>query len=173
MEVEGMDSDDNDNGDDEIDDWGDGEGDEENDDDDEDVGSDDEEIDDEIVEKFILTFHNGDYDAEFDDALSYDRSVTLSTLSTQASYSKPDNWKERNQIGLERVKEELQTCINAMSHDTSFNLKLIYRNYLDQDEEPIVWHEPILDKYWDRLDVEIDRKRQLGIVTNMTYIFRM
>ena len=38
-------------------------------DDDSSLGSDDEEIKEEIVEKFILTFSNGDYDDEFDDAL--------------------------------------------------------------------------------------------------------
>jgi hypothetical protein len=40
-----------------------------NDDDDSSLGSDDEEINYEIVEKFIRTFHNGDYDDEFNDVI--------------------------------------------------------------------------------------------------------
>jgi hypothetical protein len=48
-------------------------------------------IGDEIVEKFVRNFSNGDYDAEFDDALGLDRSVPLSAHPTQASYNKPDD----------------------------------------------------------------------------------
>jgi hypothetical protein len=61
-----------------------------------------------VVEKFIRTFSNGDYDDEFDDKLNNDRGVTLPDRLTQASYNKPDNWRERNRIGLEKVKERLQ-----------------------------------------------------------------
>ena len=35
------------------------------------------------------------------------------------------------------------------------------------NEEPIVWHEAILDHYWDQLDNEIDRRKQLLIVTKI------
>jgi hypothetical protein len=71
-------------------DWGE-DGDEESDDDD--IGI----VTVEAI-KFIRTFHIGDYDTEFDDALRSDRSVTLPARPTQASYNKPDNWVERNQI---------------------------------------------------------------------------
>ena len=54
------------------------------------------------------------------------------------------------------VKSLLQTCIDSVSHDTSFNLELEHDNYHDRDEEPIVWHEPILDEYWDQLDAKMD-----------------
>jgi hypothetical protein len=69
------------------------------------------EVEDEDVEPFLRTFHNGDYDAEFDNALCFDRveSLALPNQPTQASYNKPDNWRERNRIGLEKVKEQLQT----------------------------------------------------------------
>ena len=78
-----------------------------NDDDEEDESDDgieseeeEEEVHDESVHKFIHTFHNGDYDQEFDDALSSDRSAVVpTTRPTQASYNKPDDWRERNQIG--------------------------------------------------------------------------
>jgi hypothetical protein len=43
-----------------------------------------------------------------------------------------------------------------VSHDTSFNLELEHDNYHDRDEEPIVWHELILDEYWDQLDAKMD-----------------
>jgi len=72
-------------------------------------------IDGEIVETFIRTFHNGDYDVELVKALCYDRGLTLPVRPTQASYNKPDNWIERNRIGLEEVKEQLQTCIDLVA----------------------------------------------------------
>jgi hypothetical protein len=66
------------------------------------------------VHKFIRTFSNGDYDQEFDDALSSDRSAVVpNTRPTQASYNKPDDWVERNRIGLGKVKEQLQNCIDG------------------------------------------------------------
>ena len=148
-----------------MDDW------EESDDDDDDESTGSGEIHDEIVDKFIRNFHNGDYDTEFDNALCADRSAVLpNTQPTQASYNKPDNWVERNRIGLEKVKEQLQTCIDSVTRDNSFNLELTHNvnSFLDQlmdNEEPIVWHEPILDEYWGRLEAEIDRRKQLDNVT--------
>ena len=134
--------------------------------------SDDEVIEDEIVEKFIRTFYIGNYDIEFDNALSYDRGVILPARPTQALYNKPDNWIERNRIGLEKMEGRLQSCIESVSHSQSFNLCLIHNSQWDHqqlldNEEPIVWHEAILDHYWDQLDNEIDRRKQLGIVTKI------
>jgi hypothetical protein len=143
------------------DDGGDEDEDESDDDDEE-----EEEVDNEIVDKFTRTFHNGDYDAEFDDALSYDRSVTIPNQATQAAYNKPDNWRERNRIGLEKVKRQLQTCIDSVTRGNSFDLILTHNIYEDQ-EEPIVWHEPILDRYWDVLEAEIDSRKQQEIVTDI------
>ena len=126
-----------------------------------------------IAEKFIRTFSNGDYEVEFDEALTFDRGLIeiLPSMPTQASYTKPDNWRERNRIGLERVKEQLQTCINSASvhHLQRFNLCLTHNGDGDS-EEPIVWHESILDEYWNRLEEEIDQNKQLGIVTEIEYI---
>jgi hypothetical protein len=122
-----------------LDGWGDSE--EESDDDD------DDEVEVEIVEKFICTFHKGDYDAEFDNALSSNQAFTATIMPTQASYIKPDNWRERNQDGLDGVKEQLQDCITSAMRDKTFDLCL---NHNDGDH-PIVWHESILDQYWDQL----------------------
>jgi hypothetical protein len=111
------------------------------------------------VEKFILAFSNGDYDAEFDDKL--DRGLPSTAHPTQASYTKPDNWRERNRIGLEKVKEQLQSCIDSVSHVKSLELKLGHNGYLDQlmvNEAPIVWHQPILDKYWNQVEEEIEQQ---------------
>jgi hypothetical protein len=112
-------------------------------DDDEDI------IKDEIVEKFILTFSNGDYDDELDDYLIYDRVVTLPARPTQASYNKPDNWRERNRIGLERLKVKLEYCIRLAIQKSSLRLNLMHPNL---GQEPIVWHEQILDECWDQLE---------------------
>ena len=138
---------------------------EESDDDEDDDSGSVEEVKDETVEKFIRTFHNGDFDTEFDDALSVERGVTFrSTARPGASYNKPDNWQERNRIGLEKVEEQLQGLFNEVSQDKHFILHLIHGQ---DDEEPIVWHEPILDRYWDKVEGKINRRRQLGRVTKI------
>ena len=82
--------------------------------------------------------------------MSSDRDVPLPT--TRASYNKPDNWRERNRIGLEKVKEQLQECINSVMYNESGRVYLrlehnSYQGQLMDNEEPIVWHEPILDEY--------------------------
>jgi hypothetical protein len=117
------------------------------------------------MEIFIRTFHNGNYDTEFEAALSIDRGVTLPVRPTQMSYNKPDNWRERNRIGLEKMKGCLQTpfIINNASHYKSVNLTLVHNGRLD-NEELVVWHEPILDEYWNQLEAKI---KQLGIVTDI------
>jgi len=136
-----------------------------------DESDDDNEVEDEIMEKFIRSFNSGDYDAEFEDSLYSNQALTPTFLPTQASYNKPDNWVERNRNGLEIVKERLQICIDRWSHDRGFDLVLKYNNQWDPiNEEPIVWHEPILDEYWNKLEAKIDRKKQLGIVTKMDHI---
>ena len=76
-----------------------------------------EEVEEEIVDKFVLTFSNGDYDNRFDEALSLDRSIIQPVRPTQASYHKPDNWQDRNRIGLERIKGQLQGLFNEVSQD--------------------------------------------------------
>jgi hypothetical protein len=132
-----------------------------------------EEEDNKMAHNFIRTFHNGDYDKEIDDKLSYDRGLVLpNTQPTQASFNKPDNWIDRNRIGLEKVKEQLKELrIDSNTDQTSkIRLYLIYNEYwhqLVENEEPIVWHEPILDRYWDVLEAEIDSRRQQEIVTDI------
>jgi hypothetical protein len=142
--------------------------------DDSEEDNDDDEVEHEIVDKFIRTFSNGDYDTEFDNELCADRGADLpNTRPTQASYTKPDYWRERNRIGLERVKERLQSCIESAHYSQRFSLQLTHNDYGQQlidDEEPIVWHESILDEYWNRLEEEIDQNKQLGIVTEIDHI---
>jgi len=120
---------------------------------------------------FIHAFNNGEYDDEFDNELGSDRSrVIPSAHTTQASYNKPDNWRERNRIGLENVIQRLKSCIDSVTRDNSFNLELTHNvnslwDQLMDNEEPIVWHEPIVDEYWGRLEAEIDRRKRLDNVT--------
>jgi hypothetical protein len=152
------------------------EGDDADDDENRRGSDDDEEIEDEIVEEFTRTFHNGDYDQEFNNALNLDRIVISSAQPTQASYNKPDNWRERNQIGLEKIKGQLQNCITSATYDTSFELELRHYRHgwgqqlLMDNEEPIVWHEPILDESWNNLDAAIDQYRQLNFGTDISRI---
>jgi len=71
------------------------------------------------------------------------------------------------------VKEQLQTCIDSVTHDKNVDLKLIhnshnsYQDQLMDNEEPIVWHEPILDEYWNRLEAKMN---QLDIDTKIERI---
>jgi hypothetical protein len=123
-------------------------------------------VKDETVEKFIRTFHNGDYDAVFDDKLCNDR-VRMPVRPTQESYNKPDNWIERNRIGLEKVKRQLQTCIYSVTRGNNFVLMLthnIYEGQLMDNEEPIVWNELVLDEHWDQL---VDAISGDELVTNI------
>jgi hypothetical protein len=155
---------------DDMDDLGEDESDEEesdNDDDEEDENDDgieseeEEEVHDESVHKFIRTFHNGDYDNRFDEALSSDRSAVVpNTRPTQASYNKPNNWIQINRLGLMNLQEQLQTCIDSVTRDNSFNL-LLRHNRQENWEMPIVWHAPfsIVNDYWDELEEAIDRKK--------------
>jgi len=158
------DDDDDDDDDDEEDDDDDEEEEEEEEESDDD-GSEDEEI--ENKETFIRTFHTGDYDQGFNDELDFDfdRSIIPPDRPTQASYIKPENWVDRNRIGLEKMKEQLQTCI---THNRSFNIMLDHNSYENQElvdgEEPIVWHEPILDGYWDELEAKILGRKKMGIL---------
>jgi hypothetical protein len=140
--------------------------DEEESDDDVDEDSDDDLfVEDEIImESFIRNFHTGDIDNEFDNALSLDRGTPLLALPKQASYIKPDNWRERNRIGLMKVKEQLQSCIYSTYTIKKFNLRLMHNSYgyhLMDGEEPIVWHEPLLDEYWDRLEAEMKQQKKV------------
>jgi hypothetical protein len=133
----------------------------ESDDDDEEDEEEEEEVHDENVDKLIRTFYNGDYDNRFDEALSFDRSVIPPVRPTQASYNKPDNWREINRLGLMTLQEQLQTCINNVTHDNMFNLVLRHNRQDNDAHIPIVWHEPfsIVNDYWDELEKAIDRKK--------------
>jgi hypothetical protein len=119
----------------------------------------------EIMEKLMRTFHNGNYDAELDNALSWDRGVTLQPVNpAQASYNKPDNWRERNRIGLDSVKGQLQGLFNEVSQEFGW-ISLIHGPQLIDNEEPIVWHEPNLDEYWEQFEAEIGRRHLDGVTT--------
>jgi hypothetical protein len=136
-----------------------------NDDSDDDESDDDEDI---SIETFLRSLHNGDYDKELDNTLSLDRGIIIATRFTQASYNKPNNWRERNRIGLEKMKEQLQTCIYKVSHGHSLNLHFTH-NYgtphqLMDSEEPIVWHEPVLDECWDEIEAKLYEQKQQEIV---------
>jgi hypothetical protein len=76
---------------DDMDDLGEDESDEEENDDSiesEEEEEEEVEVHDKSVHKFIRTFRNGDYDQEFDDALSSERSAVVpNTRPTQASYN--------------------------------------------------------------------------------------
>ena len=171
---DGEEIDSSDNHDDDDDEGSDGEDDDDEDSEsnDDDLGMNDEEeeeVEDETAQIFIRTFHNGDYDTKIEDVLSSDRTLHLqNTRPTHASYIEPANWVERNHIGLEKVIQQLLTCIDSVTRDNSFYLELthnVYGHQLMDNEEPIVWHEPILDEYWGRLEAEIDRRKQLDNVT--------
>lgn len=67
------------------------------------------------------------------------------------------------------MKGRLQRCIDSVSdHSQHFKLSLTHHNVWNHpmfSGETIVWHEPILDWYWYRIEAEIDRRKQLEAVT--------
>jgi hypothetical protein len=140
------------------------ESDDDHDDEEEDESDDgiesEEEEDNKMAHNFIRTFSNGDYDIEFDNALSLDRNVIPLARATQASYNKPNNWSQINRFGLNNLQDQLQTCINSVTRSSSFKLELRH-NHQEDWEMPIVWHDPcsIVNDYWDKLKKAIDRKK--------------
>jgi hypothetical protein len=58
-----------------------------------------------------------------------------------------------------------------VSRGKRFKLYLAHNNgwdyEIEDNEAPIVWHEAILDEYWDQLEEKIDERKQLGIVTKI------
>jgi hypothetical protein len=56
------------------------------------------------------------------------------------------------------VKEQLQSCIRKVTNHQDFQLQLNHNLLewvpLEDNEEPIVWHEAILDEYWDKVEAE-------------------
>jgi hypothetical protein len=114
-----VEDDDNDHDNDDIDDSGEDNDEEESDNDDDDDDDYEEKM--KNMETFIRTFHNGDFDTEFDNVFSFHRreNVALVHRATQASpYSKPDNWIERNRIGLERSRRSFRLVLTRcrMTH---------------------------------------------------------
>jgi hypothetical protein len=69
------------------------------------------------------------------------------------------------------VKDQLLICIESVVHFHPVDLRLRHNNewgaQLIDNEEPIVWHEPVLDEYWNKLEAEIDRMKQLEMVTKI------
>jgi hypothetical protein len=114
--------------------------------------------DEKIVDIFIRSFHNGNYDVEFDNKLSADRGAILPARATQASYNMPDNWVERNQLGLKKMKLWLQDATdNVEAMDQSWGLYCHWEQRTEIDA-PIVWHESILDDYWYKFEAEIYKR---------------
>ena len=81
-------------------------------DDEDDEGSDDVESKLEKLKQFVLTFRKGNYDDDIEDALGRSADHLLPTTTHPEGidhlYRKPADWMERNAIGLEHVKAQLQ-----------------------------------------------------------------
>jgi len=136
---------------------------------DEDDGSGGSDVEDELfstIENFIRTFHNGNYDVELDNALSFSRDVI--------PWLGPHRRHITSQITGEKGIEWEQNCIDSVT-DQSKRIWLYstHNSPLDQlgdDEEPIVWHDPIIDEYWDELKEAFDWRKQQDIITDISGI---
>jgi hypothetical protein len=77
------------------------------------------------------------------------------------------------------VRKQLQDLIDSVKQlqdllidPTGFRLILTHNDGdepIMDNEEPIVWHESILDEYWNQLEEKIDERKQLGIHSYSTY----
>ena len=77
----------------------------------------------------MLTFRKGNYDGDIKDSLG--RGADISRIATTHEgidlFNKPADWMERNAIGWENVKEQLEqhTC-SAMEGKQYLNLDLLH-----------------------------------------------
>ena len=78
------------------------------------------------------------------------------------------------------MRKQLQDLIDSVKQlqdllidPTGFRLILTHNDGdepIMDNEEPIVWHESILDEYWNQLEEKIDERKQLGILTVIPHI---
>lgn len=77
-------------------------------------------------------------------------------------------------MGLTKSKEQLQNCIDSVTDQSKrIWLYLTHNSPLDQlgdDKEPIVWHDPIIDDYWEELEEAFDWRKQQDIIADISGI---
>jgi hypothetical protein len=66
----------------------------------------------------------------------------------------------------------LQNFVDLVSHDQTSQIRLYFTHndrwfQLGDNEEPIVWHDEILDEYWDRMEARLHGRKQLEIYTDI------
>ena len=124
----------------------------------ENIDSDDDDDDDsegltlEEMRKFICTFTRGNYEDKIENALGRGADRLLSTTANAVIglYNKPADWMERNAVGLENLKEQLQQCIRMAEDGKSFSIVLEQMQRY-QSDAPVVWHDPSINPYWEKL----------------------
>ena len=103
----------------------------------------------------MLTFHEGNYDDDIEDTLrrGADDSRITTTREGINLYDKPADWMERNAIGLERIKTELDMhTIRLMAARRGERTYFYLLHYsVGTEAEPVVWHDPSIDPHWERL----------------------
>jgi len=123
-------------------------------DDEEDDGGEGNELKSEKLKQFMLSFCKGYYDDDIEEALGRSADHRLpTTIHAECIdlYRKPADWMERNAIGLENVKAQLQEHTRSAEDGGEFNLYLNHNLTSRIEEEPVVWHDPSIAPYWEQL----------------------
>ena len=127
-------------------------------DDEDDDGSEEDILTLEEMKKLMLTFCKGNYDGEIESALGENPPRTATHPGGFDLYNKPADWMERNAIGLENVKLQLQERTrygegrDGTRLPLHFNLEFSHNvQHAIEGGEPIVWHDPSIDQYWEQL----------------------
>jgi hypothetical protein len=119
----------------------------------------------EDLDLFLLTFHNGIYDVEIDDALcNYDLPGGRGGIGVDDT-NMPADWEERKAIALENLEFRLEEDIFSAQlgefsglHITSNSDPDIDRYaqvYRSIEDHPLLYHNQSIDQYWEQLAVAL------------------
>ena len=127
-------------------------------------GSEEDEPTAEELKQFMLTFSKDNYDNDIEDALSAYHSRIATTDEVIDLYNKPPDWMERNAIGLENLKKQLEKHTGSAMEGKQY----LFFDHGDDHEEPVVWHDPSINPYWEQLTTAfqnptIENAQYLGI----------
>jgi cobalamin biosynthesis protein CobT len=142
----------------------DGSEDEDNDfseDDDDDVSDDesvdtneiDEQLNSDDLKHFMLQFHKGTYDDELKNAIEIDKLLYDNNLGVNLLFADIPSAR----IGI--LKTRIHQRINEVeSNQGNYNLQIVVRKNANGQIVRVIWHDPTLDEYWEKLFIALRKK---------------
>lgn len=119
----------------------------------------------EDLDRFLLTFHNGIYDDEIDDALcNYDLPGGRGGIGVDDT-NMPADWEERKALALENLEFRLEEDIFSAQLGEFSGLHITSNSDPDMDryaqvyrsieDHPLLYHNQSIDQYWEQLAVAL------------------